>query len=389
MKFKFKIPRQVIILGAISFFTDFASELLYPVAPIFLTATLGASMATVGAIEGIAEIISNIFKGYFGALSDKMQKRALFVKIGYTLSALVKPLPGIFPSVAVVASSRALDRIGKGIRTSPRDALLAAEATENNKGEIFGFHRSMDTFGAVAGPLAALVILALTQNNYRAVYLFAVLPSLGAIYFAFRTKEKPASITRKPKRKFTEVFSSSHSSLKNLLILTGFFSLVNSSDVFLILKLKAISDSDTLAILGYVYFNVIYALFSYPAGKLADKTSKRNIFASGLLIFSIVYLIFAAGNSLEILFIAFTFYGLYSAATEGILKAWISDLVRDELRATAIGMFNLVAGFGILFGSVITGYLWDEYGAWLPFAISSLGAFFAAAVLFFSKKFGR
>ncbi len=386
MKFKFKIPRQVFILGMISFFTDFASEMLYPVAPVFLTSVLGASMITVGAIEGAAEVIANILKGYFGALSDKLQKRALFVKIGYTLSAIVKPLPGFFPSVGVVATSRALDRVGKGIRTSPRDALLAAEATDADRGAIFGFHRSMDTFGAVAGPLFALLVLALTNDNYRAVFYFAALPSLGAIYFAFKAKEKTARAKSAKKYKFKAAIKSAPGSLRRLLFLVGIFSLVNSSDVFLILKLKEIASSDTLAIAGYIYFNAVYALFSYPAGILSDRTSKRIIFTAGLFIFSAVYFLFAFGNSIAVLTIAFTLYGFYSAATDGVLKAWISDLIEDEYRATIIGAFNFIAGFGMMFASVITGALWDNYGSAVPFAISAIVAAVSAFGFLFAGK---
>ncbi len=386
MKFKFKIPRQVFILGMISFFTDFASEMLYPVAPVFLTSVLGASMVTVGAIEGAAEVIANILKGYFGALSDKLQKRALFVKIGYTLSAIVKPLPGFFPNVGVVATSRALDRVGKGIRTSPRDALLAAEATDADRGAIFGFHRSMDTFGAVAGPLFALLVLALTNDNYRAVFYFAALPSLGAIYFAFKAKEKYVPRSSVKKYEFRNALKSAPKSLRRLLFLVGIFSLVNGSDVFLILKLKEIASSDTLAIAGYVYFNAVYAVFSYPAGILSDRTSKRTVFTAGLFIFSAVYFLFAFGKSIMILSIAFTLYGFYSAATDGVLKAWISDLIKDEYRATVIGTFNFITGFGMMFASIITGVLWDNFGPAIPFAITAVISLLLAFVFLLSEK---
>ena len=386
MKFKFKIPRQVFILGMISFFTDFASEMLYPVAPIFLTAALGASMATVGLIEGIAEIIANLLKGYFGALSDKVQKRALFVKLGYTLSALVKPLPGFFPNVTAVASARALDRIGKGIRTSPRDALLAAEADANNKGAIFGFHRSMDTFGAVAGPLVALLILFISGNNYRTVFYFSALPSLGAIYFAFKTKEKITNKRKREKYAFVEAWNAAPFELKRLLLLTGIFSLANSSDVFLILRLKEISHSDAYAIGGYVYFNAVYAFLSFPAGSLADKIGKRAVYSAGLLIFATVYFMFASSNNLALILAAFTLYGFYSAATEGVLKAWISDLTDDKFRATVIGAFNTINGFGIMLGSVLTGILWDAYGAQVPFYISSGIALIIAPAIFISVR---
>ena len=192
-----KIPRQVIILGMISLFTDAASEMLYPIVPIFLTAALGASMAVIGLIEGIAEVTAGFLKGYFGMLSDRLRKRALFVKIGYTLSALVKPLPGIFPAVSTVLISRTSDRIGKGIRTAPRDALLAANS-DGNTGAIFGFHRGMDTIGAVIGPLTALVLLYFFPGNYILVFLVAAIPSSMAIVFAFRIKDNAETKGNQP-----------------------------------------------------------------------------------------------------------------------------------------------------------------------------------------------
>ncbi len=382
---KRKIPKQVLILGMISFFTDFASEMLYPVVPLFLTSVLGASMAVVGIIEGVAEVTASLLKGYFGALSDKLRKRAVFVKIGYTLSAIVKPLPGFFPFIGTVVTSRTLDRVGKGIRTAPRDALLAANADKTNRGAIFGFHRSMDTLGAVVGPLIALLVLYLSGDNYRLVFYFAIIPSVGAIYFAFRAKESSAVKTESKEYNFGEFWRTAPRAYKKLLVLIAVFSVANSSDVFLILKLKSIS-SDFTAILGYVFFNVIYALFSYPAGILSDKFSKRIIFGAGLIIFSLVYAGFSFADNLIIIFILFTLYGFYSAATDGISKAWISDFVEDENRATAIGLYNSVTGLGILVGSSLAGVLWDSFSSAVPFTFSAIVSFVIGIIILTDRK---
>ncbi len=382
---KRKIPKQVLILGMISFFTDFASEMLYPVVPLFLTSVLGASMAVVGLIEGVAEVTASLLKGYFGALSDKLRKRAVFVKIGYTLSAIVKPLPGFFPFIGTVVTSRTLDRVGKGIRTAPRDALLAANADKTNRGAIFGFHRSMDTLGAVVGPLIALLVLYLSGDNYRLVFYFAIIPSVGAIYFAFRAKESAAVKAKTKKYNFGEFWRTAPRAYKKLLVLIAVFSIANSSDVFLILKLKSIS-SDFTAILGYVFFNVIYALFSYPAGILSDKFSKRIIFGAGLIIFSLVYAGFSFADNLVIVFILFTLYGFYSAATDGISKAWISDFVEDENRATAIGLYNSVTGLGILVGSSLAGVMWDSFSSAVPFTFSAVVSFVIGIIILTDRK---
>ncbi len=385
-KLKLKgISRQVFLLGLVSFFTDFASEMLYPITPIFLTAVLGASMATVGLIEGIAEVTAGLLKGYFGTLSDKLGKRSIFVVIGYGLSALVKPLPGIFPYVSTVLFSRTTDRIGKGIRTAPRDALLAAYS-EGNTGAVFGFHRGMDTFGAVAGPLIALLILFILPGDYTSVYLIAAVPSVFAVYFTLRVKDPLRESFVKKESHLKKFLISAPKQYKRLLILLTLFSLVNSSDVFLILKSRDITHSDTTAILGYVFYNLIYALSSYPMGVLADKFGKKNIFIIGLFIFSLVYFGFAQFQYYFLMWLLFAFYGIYAASTEGVTKAWVSDLIPDEFRGSAIGLLTSLTSFAVMTGSVIAGVLWDNFGASVPFLVSSVISFIIAVVLMFLKN---
>ena len=249
---KTKISRPVLILGMVSLFTDVASEMLYPITPIFLTAVLGSSMAVVGIIEGIAEITAGLLKGYFGNFSDKVGKRSVFVLIGYGISALAKPLPGILQSVPIVLASRVGDRIGKGIRTAPRDALLGSYSN-GNSGAVFGFHRAMDTLGAAIGPLAALALLNFFPENFQLIFLIAFVPSVIAVGFTLFVKDKPVSVKPKTHFNYLEFWKTSPKQYKTLLILITTFSLVNSSDVFLILKSKDISNSSSLAIFGYVF----------------------------------------------------------------------------------------------------------------------------------------
>ncbi len=384
MKLK-KIPRQVFILGLISFFTDFASEMLYPVTPLFLTSMLGASMLTVGIIEGIAEVTAGLLKGYFGGLSDKLGKRSIFVQIGYTVSSIVKPLPGIIPNIWTVLFSRTSDRMGKGIRTAPRDALLSF-FSKGRSGAIFGFHRGMDTFGAVVGPLAALALLAYFPGDYALIFIAAIIPSVFAVYFTFRVKDPPARRESVKKKIYKEFWASASKEYKTLLILLTIFSLVNSSDVFLILKSKEISSSDSMAILGYVFYNFFYAVFSYPMGLMSDRFSKRKIFIFGLLIFSLTYSGFALIDNSYIIWLLFLFYGLFSASTEGVAKAWISDLTREEFRGTAIGLLTMATSFGVMLGSIFTGILWDTYGSVVPFLLSSAVSVVVAISLIFFRK---
>ena len=384
MKFK-NITRPVVILGLVSFFTDFASEMLYPVTPIFLTSILGASMSLVGLIEGFAEITAGLLKGYFGALSDKVGKRSIFVVIGYSLSGLMKSIPGLIVTVPAVIFARVVDRIGKGIRTAPRDALLASYAN-GNTGAVFGFHRAMDTFGAVAGPIVAIVLLYFFPGKYSWIYLFALIPSAFAIGFTFVVKDKNGLAKSSKKKNYAHFWKTSPSEYKLLLIFLTVFSLVNSSDVFLILKSKQVAHSDTIAILGYVFYNLIYAIASYPIGILSDRFGKKKTFIFGLIIFSAVYFGFAINQNFYFIWLLFALYGIYAASTEGVSKAWISDLVQDEFRGTAIGLLTMLSSFAMMIGSILAGFLWDLVGPQIPFLLSAIVALLIALALYFFEK---
>lgn len=381
-----KIPRAVVILGLISFFTDFASEMLYPITPIFLTAVLGSSMTIVGFIEGIAEVTAGLLKGYFGALSDKLGKRSIFVTMGYGISGIVKPLPGILPYISTIIFSRITDRVGKGIRTAPRDALLSSYSTDDNSGAIFGFHRGMDTLGAVAGPLAAISLLKLFPENYKLIFIAAFIPSVFAIAFTFFVKDVTVKSSKSQKNILKNFWKTSPKNYKVILFLLTIFSLVNSSDVFLILRSKNISHSDTSSIMGYIFYNIIYAVSSYPAGILSDKFGKKKIFAAGLFIFSIVYFAFAINTKPIIIWVLFALYGIYAASTEGIAKAWISDIIDINFRGSAIGLLTTLMSLGIMCGSIITGFLWDKFGATIPFLISSIVSLIIASTILIWKK---
>ena len=386
---KVKISKQVFILGMVSLFTDIASEMLYPVTPIFLTAVLGSSMAIVGLIEGIAEVTAGLLKGYFGNLSDKLGKRSIFVVLGYGISAIAKPLPGIFQNISIVLTSRVSDRIGKGIRTAPRDALLASYSN-GNSGAVFGFHRAMDTLGAAIGPLLALVLLNFYPNNYQLIFLVAFVPSVIAVVFTLLVKDNEASSKEKSKKNYLQFWKSAPNEYKRVLVLITAFSLVNSSDVFLILKSQNITQSSSLAIFGYVFYNIIYAIFSYPLGGLADKYGKQKVFSFGLIIFSAVYFGFAFFNDINLIWILFAFYGIFAASTEGVSKAWISDLIPGEQRGSAIGLLTMLSSFAVMLGSFLTGILWDQFGSSFPFLLSasiSLVITFFTFTIKISKEF--
>lgn len=381
---KVKISKQVFILGMVSLFTDIASEMLYPVTPIFLTVVLGSSMAVVGLIEGIAEVTSGLLKGYFGNLSDKLGKRSIFVVFGYGISALAKSLPGIFQNIPVVLTSRVSDRIGKGIRTAPRDALLASYSN-GNSGAVFGFHRALDTLGAAIGPVLALALLNFYPNNFQLIFLAAFVPSVIAVVFTLFVKDNDASSNEKSKKNYLEFWKSAPNQYKQVLVLITIFSLVNSSDVFLILKSQNITQSSSLAIFGYVFYNIIYAIFSYPLGGLADKYGKQKVFSFGLMIFSAVYFGFAFLNDINLIWILFALYGIYAASTEGVSKAWISDLIPSEQRGSAIGLLTMLSSFSVMLGSFLTGILWDWFGSSFPFLLSAISSLLIAMIIHFKK----
>ncbi|MBA2249441.1 MAG: MFS transporter [Chitinophagaceae bacterium] len=370
------ITRTIWILSLVSLFTDVSSEMLYPVMPVFLR-SIGFSFLLIGVLEGFAEAIAGLSKSYFGKKSDTIGKRLPFVQFGYALSAISKPMMAVFIFPLWIFLARTIDRLGKGLRTGARDAMLSDECSAENKGKVFGFHRSLDTLGAVFGPAIALVYLYYHPHNYKTLFIIAFSPGVIAILFTFFIKEKkmiPAVRSQKPGVSFFSFISywkSSPPEYKRLV--TGFllFAMFNSSDVFLLLKMKDSGLSDTEVIGVYIFYNLMYALLAYPVGILADKLGMKKIFISGLFIFSIVYTGFAFNNNLIIFFILFFLYGLYAAATEGISKAWVSNIIDKNETATAIGTFTGFQSICALIASSLTGFLWFRFGAVTTFTITA------------------
>lgn len=369
------ITRNIWILSIVSLFTDVASEMLYPVMPIYLK-TIGFSIILIGVLEGFAEAIAGLSKGYFGSLSDNKGKRLPFVQIGYAFSAISKPMMALFTYPLWIFFSRTIDRLGKGVRTGARDALLSDEATPETKGRVFGFHRSMDTLGAVIGPLAALVYLAYYPNDYKTLFFIAFFPGISAIAITFFIKEKNKEQS-KPKAKtrlldFVRYWKESPLIYRKLVGGLLVFTLFNSSDVFLLLKIKEAGFNDATIIGVYIFYNLIYALFSYPLGVLADKIGMKKIFITGLVLFAIVYVGMAYAES-KVLFIALFFlYGIYAAATEGIAKAWITNICKKENTATAIGTYTAFQSIATMLASSLAGVIWFSFGASTVFLMSGV-----------------
>lgn len=364
-----------------SLFTDISSEMLYPVIPMYL-ASLDYSASFIGILEGIAEFIAGISKGYFGVWSDKIQRRLPFVRVGYALSALAKPLMILIPAGWWILLTRTFDRFGKGVRTASRDAMLSAESTPETKGRVFGFHRSMDTLGAAIGPAIALLFLWVYPHQYKWLFLFALIPGLITIALIFVVKEKVvSSVQKKEKTSFFSFISyirKSSKSYKFLLWGLLIFALFNSSDMFLLLKAKELHMPDDYVIGLYIVYNLVYALFSVPAGILADKIGLNKVFIIGIFVFAFVYAGFAYADSFIFLLILFIVYGFYAAATEGIGKAWVSNIVDKSQVASAIGSYTALQSLASLLASVIAGIVWTVYNSFVIFLLTSIIAFFVA-----------
>ena len=371
------ITRTVWILSLVSLFTDMASEMLYPIMPLFLK-QIGYSAVFIGILEGVAEAVAGLSKSYFGKRSDASGKRLPFVQFGYGLSAISKPMLAIFIYPWWIFFSRTIDRLGKGIRTGARDAMLSDESTAETKGSVFGFHRSMDTMGAVFGPLIALIWLYFNPGKYQLLFIIAFAPGMLAILSTLLIKEIRKPVAEKKEIVHTNLFAftsywkNSPRAYKKLMTGLLLFALFNSSDVFLLLKMKESGLNDTAVIGIYIFYNLAFALLAYPVGVLADKIGLKRIFIAGLVVFVIVYIGFAYTDNLYIFIFLFALYGLYAAATEGVSKAWISNMVPKNETASAIGTYSGFQSICALVASSLCGFLWYRFGATLTFIITAV-----------------
>ena len=363
----------------VSLFTDTASEMLYPIMPIYLK-SIGFSIVLIGILEGVAEATAGLSKGYFGKRSDTSGKRVPFVQIGYAFSAISKPMMAILIYPLGIFFARTIDRFGKGIRTGARDAILSDEATAETKGKVFGFHRSMDTLGAVIGPSLALVYLFYFPQDYKTLFFIAFIPGLLAVLASFYLKDKKANEIRTkvstPFFSFLKYWKVSPTEYRKLVIGLLAFTLFNSSDVFLLLKAKQSGLDDTMVIGVYIFYNLIYALFAFPIGILADRVGLKTIFVIGLALFSVVYYGMASNTNLYVFFGLFFLYGIYASATEGISKAWISNITEKKDTATAIGTFSGLQSICAMLASSLTGLIWFQFGATTTFLITATATIF-------------
>jgi MFS family permease len=381
----FGFGRNVFVTGLVSFFMDVSSEMIYPLVPLFLSNVLGVNKSVIGLIEGIAESTASLLKVFSGWFSDRIGNRKWLMAVGYGISTFSRPTIALAAGWQQVMGSRFIDRFGKGVRTAPRDAIIAESADKAFLGRAFSFHRSLDTMGAVVGPAIAFFLLGILSNDYRKVFWLSMIPGVIAvlliIFFIKEQKNKSTKVQKPGTSALLHFRTNLDWRFKAFVFIAAIFAIGNSSDVFLILRAQQIGIQTTMIPVVYLLFNLIYSLSSVPAGIAADTFGKKRVILTGFILFAILYYGFAVAADAKSIWILFGFYGLFMGLTEGIQKAFLATIIPQDFKATAFGVFHTVVGLAMFPASVIGGYLWDHVS---PSATFYFGAITAgiSAVLF-------
>jgi len=385
------LQRNVFFTGLVSFFMDFSSEMIYPLVPIFLSSVLGVNKSIIGLIEGIAESTASLLKVFSGWLSDRIGKRKILLIVGYGVSTLSRPIIALSTLWGHVLAFRFTDRFGKGIRGAPRDALIAESTQHKDLGRSFGFHRGMDTLGAVIGPAVAFILLSLFTGNYRLVFWLSMIPGMVAvliIVFFIKDRGQVLGIRsqeeafKKPLNPGTQNPDNKNFDwrFKAFVAIATIFAIGNSSDVFLILKATDTGVKETQIPIIYLCFNLVYALTAIPAGILSDRIGRKRIILAGFILFGFIYWGFAFASEQKHIWGLFLLYGVFMGLTEGNQKAYLGSIIPDKSRATGYGIFNTFTGLAILPASLIGGWLWDKHGSQATFYYGSITAFLSAFI---------
>lgn len=382
----FGFSRNVINTGFVSFLTDSSVKIIYSIMPMFLL-SLGATKTSLALIEGIAESTASIFKVLSGFWSDKVGRNKPFMLVGYAFSAIILPLYAFVVSPMQVLVIRFAERVGKGIRTAPRDSLIAGSVTNGETGKSFGLQKAMDNSGAIFGPLVAFGLLIFFPGNYRLILLLAGIPALLALFvIAFGIKE-----VRKNK---SELFTKFHFSdftprFYFFLLIVFVFTMGNSTDALLMVKANELGVKVALIPLVYLVSSVVSVVMAVPLGILSDRLGKEKVLIGGFLIYTIVYFGFGIASGIGTIVALFALYGLYSAATDGIQKAFIADMVDENKKGTAMGIYNALLGITLLPASLVAGLLYDKVDSHLPFYFGAVMAFLAAVLMIFFIAFNK
>lgn len=377
----FGLSRNVFFTGVVSFFMDVSSEMIYPLVPLFLANVLGVNKSMIGLIEGIAESTASLLKVFSGWLSDRNGQRKNLMIAGYAISTLSRPVIALAGAWQQVLASRFVDRLGKGIRTAPRDAIIAESTEPTHLARAFSFHRSMDTMGAVVGPAIALILLQLYNNNYKMVFWLSMIPgAIAVLVIVAFIKEKKRTATA-PAQRPQLTLRHFDWKVKFFIVIATLFALGNSSDAFLILRAEQVGIPTVMIPAVYLLFNLIYSLSAIPAGIAADRYGKKRIILLGFVLFAGLYYGFAVARDSTAIWVLFSLYGLFMGLTEGIQKAFLATIIPPDFKATAFGVYATAVGLATLPASLIGGLLWDRIS---PSATFYFGAATAtlAAVLF-------
>jgi MFS family permease len=379
------IGRNVFFAGLVSLFMDISSEMIYPLLPLFLTGVLGTTKTTVGIIEGIAEATASILKVFSGWIADRFGKKKLLMGLGYGISVVSRPVIAGASTWGEVLSARFIDRFGKGVRTAPRDAIIAESAKPWNMGLAFGFHRSMDTIGAVIGPAVAFALLYFYHDGLRLVFYASAIPGLIAVaIIVFFIKEK--RMTKEEIRSVPKLsISSFDGPFRHYMLVVAIFSLGNFADAFLILQAKNLGVTEYLIPVVYLLFNLVYAASSAPMGLLSDKIGIRKMVLYGFVSYAAVYFLVGMASTTAHIWILFPLYGVYKGMSEGAQRAYLALVSPPERKATAFGVYHTVNGLMLLPASIIAGVLWDTMGAGTTFFYGAAMGLVAAVVFSFSR----
>lgn len=376
--------RNIFFLGLISFFMDISSEMVYPIIPLYLVSAFGATPAIVGIIEGIAESTASLLKVFSGYVTDRYKCKKPIAFIGYATGFIYKLALLFASSWAGILAARVIDRLGKGIRTAPRDVLVSESADKNEMGKSFGIHKALDMAGSAIGILLAYLLLRKLGNNqadYKMIFAVSVIPTVLALFMFVFVKEKKEPRNPKIREHFWKNFSALDGRLKLYLLVVFLFTLGNSSNSFLLLRAKSAGFNDTNVILLYFLYNLTVSILSVPFGKLSDKIGRKQILTAGYLLFSIVYLGFAFATKSVTFIIIFLVYGIFTAMTVGVERALIAEISPIELKGTMLGLHSTIAGIALLPASVICGFLWESFGSTVPFVFGASMSALAAILL--------
>ena len=384
-----KLPKGVIALGLVSLFMDLSSEMIHSLLPVFLVTVLGASALSVGMIEGVAEATASIAKVFSGVISDWTGRRKPLVLLGYGMAALTKPLFPLATGIGAVLTARFLDRIGKGIRGAPRDALIADITPPENRGAAYGLRKSMDTVGAFAGPILAIVLMAASNNNFRLVFWVATVPAIVCVLLIVFGVKEPES-TKPPTQ---ARFPISRVNLQRLpsrfwwvVAFAAMLTLARFSEAFLLMRAQNLGLSVTWVPMILIVMNVVYAASAYPLGKLSDNGSRRKLLAWGIVFLIVADVLLAMAGNVWVVGAGAAVWGLHMGATQGLLSALVADAAPADLRGTAFGVFNLASGAALLAASIIAGGLWSVFGPAMTFYAGAVFSSLALAGLLMDAR---